>query len=773
MHYRHVAKQQSRRLLRRYPFLTHITIVTTVITLVWIYGVYYGERTLFARHIDACHWDKWERWPPGATPHHLVLVADPQLVDPHTYPGRPWPLSTATERYTDLYMGRNFRLINANLDPDSVVFLGDLFDGGREWAPSKAKPLKGAQIALLQHMGVMKSNEVVEKRSLDSYRKAIATPHHQVIEKKDHFLTPEGRDLKKFVYGEKGRWSSWGQQQWDADFRRFSHIFFDTDQLYPHGATRDWFAAYEVQADDVSVENGADNTTWKEYASSGGRQRRIITSLPGNHDVGFGMGAQLPLQDRFQMHFGDSNRIDVIGNHTFVSIDSPSLSAFMQFMPEGGETPPDKATELTHLWQPAMDFLEGIQAPARKAVDDALQSYYPSKNAEAGHTHAVFDSDEQAPSRAARPSSQAELPTVLLTHIPLYRDPDTDCGSMRERGRALSISAGYQYQNVVTRSLSNSIVSYVSKVGNIIQIFSGDDHDYCDVSHVYNIGQAQKPANDASRTTPGLSNVKEITVKSFSWAMGVRKPGFQLVSLWNPVDADGKSLGTASPTIQTHLCLLPDQLGIFLDYATLLGATMVVLLIRAVIIGLQAKTTEDDEVPESPLSELTLPRYQSKLYGATAGNPSTANKGTKQKSRHRAASTSLESALNSSSNNLGVQRSFNARTRSVSPAVGIYTPNNSAYTLPPSGQEHHGPLVDKAGYHPSIKWLDPTDAEDSDEENDVSAVSDVDEDDSQAKWKRRRRAPGRARMAVGEFFASTAVVGLPSLLWYIWVVRHG
>ncbi|KAK4565261.1 hypothetical protein LTR86_003878 [Recurvomyces mirabilis] len=767
MHLRHVATQQSRRILRRYPFLRRISIVTSLVTLVWIYAVWYGERILFSKHINACQWDKWERWPAGATPHHLVLIADPQLVDPHTYPGRPWPLSTATERYTDLYMGRNFRLINANLDPNSIVFLGDLFDGGREWAPSRAKPLKSSQRRMLQRLGVIKEDKV-EKRSMESFRKAVSMPHDHVIEKKDHFLTPSGRDLKQFVHGEKGRWSTWGQQQWETDLRRFSHIFFDTDQLYPDGLARERFAAYEVRADDVSVGNGANNVTWNEYATMGGKQRRVIASLPGNHDIGFGMGVQLPLQDRFKLLFGESNRIDVIGNHTFVSLDTPSLSAFDQFLPEGGETQPAQAKELMHLWQPANDFMENVQVPAEKYVHDALQSYYPSQNADLGHLHGVFDTnDDHAPrEKSVRP--QAQLPVILLTHVPLYRDPDTDCGAQRERGHALSISAGYQYQNVVTRSLSNTIVSHVSKAGDIAHVFSGDDHDYCDISHRYNIGQAQKPANDASRTTPGLTNVKEITVKSFSWAMGVRQPGFQLVSLWNPVDAEGKTIGTPLPTVQTHMCLLPDQLGIFLDYATLLGGTIVILLLRAIVLGLRYKGIEESEIPQTSLGNLVLPRYQGKSNG-TANGFATKNEG-KTKGRHRAASSSLESALNSSTN-LGVQRSYTARTRSVSPAVNTYTPNSSAYVLPSISQDQQNgapPLIEKAGFYPTVKWLDPNDDIDSDEESHIGgAVSDAgegeEEEDSQAKWKRRRRTPSKARKAVGEFFASLGVVGVPSL----------
>lgn len=55
-----------------------------------------------------------------------------------------------------------------------------------------------------------------------------------------------------------------------------------------------------------------------------------------------------------------------------------------------------------------------------------------------------------------------------------------------------------------------------------------------------------------------------MTVKSFSIAMGIRRPGFQLLSLTSVVPSN-KSLTQVpvSPPLDTP-CLLPDQLGIYL-----------------------------------------------------------------------------------------------------------------------------------------------------------------------------------------------------------------
>jgi hypothetical protein len=66
-------------------------------------------------------------------------------------------------------------------------------------------------------------------------------------------------------------------------------------------------------------------------------------------------------------------------------------------------------------------------------------------------------------------------------------------------------------------------------------VFSGDDHDYCDVTHP--------------------NGVQEVTIKTFSSDQGVRRPGFQLMSLIPPTE---NSSGQANVP-----CLLPDQIGVY------------------------------------------------------------------------------------------------------------------------------------------------------------------------------------------------------------------
>ena len=113
---------------------------------------------------------------------------------------------------------------------------------------------------------------------------------------------------------------------------------------------------------------------------------------------------------------------------------------------------------------------------------------------------------------------------------------------------------------------------------------SGDDHDYCEVQH--------------------QGGVREVTVKSFSMAMGIRKPGFQLLSV--PED-DGASAGAVD-----QLCLLPDQIGIYLDrYIPLVALTLGVMIVdlllaRGTRTGTDRRT--DDEGTILPLHKMKILR---------------------------------------------------------------------------------------------------------------------------------------------------------------------
>lgn len=116
------------------------------------------------------------------------------------------------------------------------------------------------------------------------------------------------------------------------------------------------------------------------------------------------------------------------------------------------------------------------------------------------------------------------LPRVLLSHVPLRRDvKQNPCGPLRESKHFLQ-NAGYQYQLALSPEITKKLLDKVQPS----LIFSGDDHDYCDVVH------------------PG--NAREITVKSISMAMGIKYPAVQLLSY---------SAAGLHFAYDTHMCYLP------------------------------------------------------------------------------------------------------------------------------------------------------------------------------------------------------------------------
>lgn len=99
----------------------------------WLLVVHYFERTHVKNVISSCQWDKWEEWDQLAQPHRVMLIADPQIVDEYSYPTRPYVFQWLIKKIADNYLHRNYLFGQNILDPDTNIFLGDLFDGGREW----------------------------------------------------------------------------------------------------------------------------------------------------------------------------------------------------------------------------------------------------------------------------------------------------------------------------------------------------------------------------------------------------------------------------------------------------------------------------------------------------------------------------------------------------------------------------------------------------------------------------------------------------------------
>ncbi|KZF25310.1 hypothetical protein L228DRAFT_244116 [Xylona heveae TC161] len=716
----HRRQSVSRKARNRWNVRRHLSLRNALV-LLWVIVLWWGERRVFRESFQACQWSSWERWPPGSAPHHVALIADPQLVDPHTYPGRPWPLSSLTVSYTDLYLQRCYSLLQTYLRPDTLFFLGDLFDGGREWGTEKSE-----------------------------------SPEQQ--------------------------WKKYGESFWLREYDRFGRIFFDH---------------------------------WEDGGAKPGRGqqgRKIISSLPGNHDLGLGVGIQLPVKDRFNAYFGDGNRVDVIGNHSFVSVDTVSLSALGQTNPSAVGVQPDVAE---NLWKPVMEFLDSVPAMKRRLADQEIWRL----NGRPQHslqTHTAVDADEYVKPEGTGPAvgvGLVDLPTVLLTHIPLYRAPGTPCGPFREHWppsktsggsqplesddrNAIAVRAGYQYQNVLTPEISKDVVE---KVGNVGLVFSGDDHDYCEIVHREFTAPSQPGGG------PGSAGIKEITVKSFSWAMGVRKPGFLMLSMWNPLDAVGQSQGTRSsghgapaafvgdPTIETHLCLLPDQLGIFMRYGIVLGISFALLSIRAAYIMFSKRPPvhatyaagEDSDEDDEPLLPFTW--APESTFNFTSPAPSSAEHekaaAQQEQQQYRVRSTSLaagagnshksyrsESSIVASNDTSGLSaRSSKVRTRSFSPGGRDGKSRTGGYRLPLSqmatnGKDSYQDFGDDEGS--KMDKFVPASAESVVNIN-ANLLGDV------SSMSAPRKKQGKVSRMGRELLTSMMQVAWVVLLWYGWLIWTG
>lgn len=529
-------------------------------------------------------------------------------------------------------MTRVFSKVQTSLYPDTVIFLGDLFDGGREWSTRYSK-------------------------------------------------SPEER------------WHKYKHDFWLKEHERFRRIYYD---------------------------HWGDNGVAPRPGQPG---RKLIMGLPGNHDLGFGKGVQIPVKKRFNAYFGDGNRMDLIANHTFVSLDTVSLSAL------------DRERDQTReIWMPTHEFLEGAQDMKKRITTHEMRR-------RRGLTptlplpHRVYKPEER--SKIKLPVLEDEvgdLPTIVLTHVPLFRDPGTPCGPLRERWpptappkgqeplekddrNAIAVRGGYQYQNVLSEEVSKHITERIS---NIQYAFSGDDHDYCEVLH--------------RRYSSAGGGIREITVKSTSWAMGVRKPGIVLVSLWNPIDKKGNPIDS-NPTIQTKLCLLPDQLGTFIQYALLFGLTAIILAARAILItyGYLGTNLGKNEIPLLPMTFAT----------SSADNE-------KNEKRSFLQGESKEHSPNSSiSSNTHYGRNTPNNARSYSPAGGYGLPasqsNFSATSMHNSRSTVRARGTSAADLHPYRPEIISTE-------------------------KKPKRIVSKATLSWEEFKSSIFSVGWKAIAYYLWLM---
>uniref|UniRef100_A0A7N0U6E0 Calcineurin-like phosphoesterase domain-containing protein n=1 Tax=Kalanchoe fedtschenkoi TaxID=63787 RepID=A0A7N0U6E0_KALFE len=127
--------------------------IVTVLCVVWVLTLLYGEMLVFwLPSLWACSWPQLHHPPSNYTKMNsegssdysvrVAVIADPQLMDRTSHGRAPKSLSLEIlQFYTDLFIRRSYLLSIRPLKPDTVLFLGDYFDGGpilsdEEWQDS-------------------------------------------------------------------------------------------------------------------------------------------------------------------------------------------------------------------------------------------------------------------------------------------------------------------------------------------------------------------------------------------------------------------------------------------------------------------------------------------------------------------------------------------------------------------------------------------------------------------------------------------------------------
>lgn len=96
-----------------------------LLSVLWVALFVYNKHIVPARVASRCKWGtiKGQK--------NVMFVADPQLIDSHTYPGRNSLLKWLSQHTVDVNLKQNYKALIRHLQPDYVMFLGDYLENGR------------------------------------------------------------------------------------------------------------------------------------------------------------------------------------------------------------------------------------------------------------------------------------------------------------------------------------------------------------------------------------------------------------------------------------------------------------------------------------------------------------------------------------------------------------------------------------------------------------------------------------------------------------------
>jgi len=98
----------------------------------WFANLFFSEFLVYTVVLGRCSWPTHPSWSNKEKVHHVAVIADPQLTDAFSY-DYPALLLRFLERHNDAFQTRSYRALRRRLQPEHVVFVGDLFDGAILW----------------------------------------------------------------------------------------------------------------------------------------------------------------------------------------------------------------------------------------------------------------------------------------------------------------------------------------------------------------------------------------------------------------------------------------------------------------------------------------------------------------------------------------------------------------------------------------------------------------------------------------------------------------
>ena len=310
---------------------------------------------------------------------------------------------------------------------------------------------------------------------------------------------------------------------------------------------------------------------YQEYV---GRFRSIFSAppsvpvyyIPGNHDVGLGSRRNTSsfARPRYRSAFGPLAQHVVLGGHSLFMVDAPALVDEDLRRENAGE---DRANGLPR----DLGYLQHLRAEnaasmyfmpprwARLMTDDFMQRYALDP---------VYSHSPVPPARIELRAATRERKHPLRTWggLPNSTQPRNIPTTPRRTPTYTHFQVLRVFPPAAFVELTNTD--------------SADDHDYCEYIHTSHDRQ-----------------IPEVTIKSFSIAMGIRQPGFQLLSL-----------SSNAHTNAHQQCLLPDQVHIYCwVYAPLILATIVLVAARAPI---TAPSYNQKHIPKRSKDLLPYPTLQ-------------------------------------------------------------------------------------------------------------------------------------------------------------------